>query len=242
MHIGILLVGHVADALIPDHGDYDSMFETFLKGHAFTFSSYPVVDMVFPDRPDAADGWLITGSRHGAYEEHPWIRPLEELIRAAYGARVPVVGICFGHQVVAQALGGRVEKFPGGWSVGRHVYEFDGHGRLALNAWHQDQVVSAPHGAKVIARSPCCGIAALAYGDRALTIQAHPEFHGRYLEDLIATRGRGTVPDSLLDEALERLDEPLDSTVLADRIANFFVISGESRCLEDDSGSFDPPM
>lgn len=225
MHIGILLAGHVADVLIPEHGDYDSMFESFLDGHGFTFTCYPVVDMVFPDGPDAADGWLITGSRHGAYEEHPWIQPLEEQIRTAFSARVPTVGICFGHQIVAQALGGRVEKFQGGWAVGRQVYEFDGHGPLALNAWHQDQVVAVPDGAEVIARNPFCETAALAYGDRVLTIQAHPEFEGPYLEDLIAVRGRGTVPDELLDRALSRLDEPLNSAVLASMIAEFFTCS-----------------
>jgi len=227
MHIGVLLAGHVAGTLIPPHGDYDAMFESFLGGRGFTFSSYPVVDMVFPEGPHAADGWLITGSRHGVYDGHPWIAPLERLVRAAFVAGVPVVGICFGHQLVARARGARVEKFPGGWAVGRQVYEFDGNVRLALNAWHQDQVVSVPDGAKVIARNPFCRIAALAYGDRALTIQAHPEFHDPYLKDLITVRGRGTVPDMLLDDALDRLGQPIDSAALADRIAEFLVKSRE---------------
>ena len=226
MRIGILLAGHVADALTPDYGDYDSMFESFLGGYGFTFSCYPVVDMVFPERPEEADGWLITGSRHGAYEDHPWIQPLEELIRATLSARLPTVGICFGHQIVAQALGGKVEKFPGGWAVGRQMYDFDNAGHLALNAWHQDQVVSVPDGAEVIARNPFCRIAALVYGDRAFTVQAHPEFRSDFLKDLIAVRGRGTVPDGLLDEALGRLDRPVDSRVLADRIRDFFIMSG----------------
>ncbi len=228
MHIGILLAGHVADALVSDHGDYDSMFESFLGGHGFTFTSYPVVDMVFPDGPKAAEGWLVTGSRHGAYERHPWIRPLEELVREAFSARVPMVGICFGHQIIAQALGGRVEKFQGGWAVGHHVYEFDDGGPLALNAWHQDQVVSVPPGAAVTARSPFCRIAALDYGDRGLTIQAHPEFDRLFLKELISARGRGTVPDALLDDALDRLDKPVDSSVVAGRIAEFFMKSGSS--------------
>ena len=222
MHIGVLLAGHVADALVSEHGDYDLMFERFLDGQGFIFSHYPVVDMVFPESTGAADGWLITGSRHGAYEDHPWIQPLEDLVRAVHGERVPMVGICFGHQIMAQALGGRVEKFAGGWSVGRQVYEFDSEGPLALNAWHQDQVVSVPQGAEVIARNPFCMNAALAYGDRALTIQAHPEFDRPYLEGLIAVRGRGTVPDDLLDSATDQLDLPLDSAVLANRIAGFF--------------------
>ncbi|MCY3995044.1 MAG: type 1 glutamine amidotransferase [Rhodobacter sp.] len=227
MHIGVLLTGHVAGSLIPTYGDYDAMFESFLGGRGFTFSSYPVVDMVFPEGPSAADGWLITGSRHGVYEGHPWIAPLERLVRAAFIAGVPVVGICFGHQLVARSCGARVEKFRGGWAVGRQIYEFDGNVRLALNAWHQDQVVSVPDGAEVIARNPFCRIAALAYGDRALTIQAHPEFHEPYLKDLIAVRGRGTVPDRLLDDALDGLGQPVDSPALADRMAAFLIKSGQ---------------
>ena len=68
---------------------------------------------MFPEGIHDADGWLITGSRHGAYEDHPWIPPLEEFIRDAYAAQVPLVGICFGHQIIAQAMGGKVEKYQG---------------------------------------------------------------------------------------------------------------------------------
>ena len=229
MHIGILLAGHVAEALTPDYGDYDAMFESLLDGYGFTFTCYPVVDMEFPARPEAADGWLITGSRHGVYEDHTWLQPLEDLIRATFDARVPMAGICFGHQIIAQALGGKVEKFSGGWAVGRQVYDFDDHGPLSLNAWHQDQVVSIPGGAKVIARNPFCRIAALTYGDRVFTVQAHPEFRCDFLKDLITVRGRGIVPDNLLDEATGKLGEPLDSPVLANRIGEFFITAGNSH-------------
>lgn len=93
---------------------------------------------ISPPRSHDADGWLITGSRHGAYEDHAFIPPLEGFIRDAYGAAVPMVSICFGHQIIAQALGGKVEKFNGGWSVGAQDYDF-GDEKLTLNAWHQDQ-------------------------------------------------------------------------------------------------------
>jgi GMP synthase-like glutamine amidotransferase len=80
--------------------------------------------MDFPKDIHDCDGWLITGSRFGAYEDHPFIPPLEDFIRAAYAAHVPVVGICFGHQIIAQAMGGKVEKYAGGWSVGPTEYNF----------------------------------------------------------------------------------------------------------------------
>ncbi|MEL7117636.1 MAG: type 1 glutamine amidotransferase, partial [Pseudomonadota bacterium] len=168
MHIGILQTGHVADALIPAHGDYDQIFMTFLAGRGLTFSAYPVVDGVFPDGITAADGWLVTGSKHGAYEDHAWIPPLEAFIREAHAAHVPMVGICFGHQIIAQALGGRVEKYSGGWAVGPVDYDVEGFGALSLNAWHQDQVTELPDDARPIGTNDFCRYPALAYGDHIL--------------------------------------------------------------------------
>jgi GMP synthase-like glutamine amidotransferase len=221
MLIGILQTGHAPDALRPRHGNYPDLFARLLAGRGFTFRTWAVVDGAFPKGPRDAEGWLITGSRHGAYEDHPWIAPLERLIRDIHAARVPLVGICFGHQIVAQALGGKVAKHPGGWAVGRQEYDFGGE-RVALNAWHQDQVVERPEGARVAASSPFCENAALLYGDRIYTVQAHPEFNRGFVADMIPKRGRGVVPDALLDAAEARLAEPTDDALLADRIARFF--------------------
>ena len=221
MRIGILQTGHAPDALVARSGDYPSMFETLLAGQGLTFARYAVVDMQFPESVHACDGWLLTGSRHGAYEDHPFIPPLEAFIRDSYAAGVPMVGICFGHQIIAQALGGRVEKFKGGWSVGPQTYDFGGH-PLTLNAWHQDQVVEAPQDATVCASNDFCANAALVYGDRAFTVQAHPEFDADFVAALAETRGRGVVPDPLLDQVAARRGMALDRQVLADRIGAFF--------------------
>ena len=99
--------------------------------------------MQFPADARDADGWLISGSRHGAYEDLPFIAPLETFIREVFSAKIPLIGICFGHQIIAQALGGTVEKFAGGWSVGATEYQLDGE-QVMLNAWHHDQVTSLP--------------------------------------------------------------------------------------------------
>lgn len=221
MKIGILVTGHIAEALQPVHGEYDAMFSRFLAGHGFTFEAWFVVDGEFPPGSDAADGWLITGSRHGVYEDHAWIDPLEGLILDIIESARPLVGICFGHQIIAQALGGQVEKFAGGWSVGRTTYDTP-EGPLVLNAWHQDQVTRLPEGAKVLARSDFCAYAALAYGDTVLTYQPHPEFDTRYTGDLIDARGRGVVPDPLLDAAQQGLAHGTDGGRVASRIARFF--------------------
>jgi GMP synthase-like glutamine amidotransferase len=219
MLIGILQTGHAPDDLSGEAGDYPSMFMRLLGGRGFDFRTWSVVDMEFPAAVTAADAWLLTGSRHGAYEDLPFIAPLEAFIRDAWARGVPLVGICFGHQIIAQALGGRVEKFAGGWSVGPTDYRF-GDRTLVLNAWHQDQVVALPPGAEVVATAPGCAVAALAYGDRAFTVQAHPEFDDAFLDGLMRLRGRAVPPDRLA-AARARLGTPLDGAAIADRIAAF---------------------
>lgn len=220
MKIGILQTGLAPEAL-QEQGDYPDMFARLLAGKGFGFQTFRVVDGAFPPDVHACDGWLITGSRHGVYEDHPWIPPLEDFIRKAYAERVPVVGICFGHQIVAQAMGGKVERYAGGWSVGATDYDFGGE-NLRLNAWHRDQVTVAPASAKVIASNDFCANAALLYDDRALTVQAHPEFRPEFVDGLMKTRGRGVVPDDVMAKASDRLALPLDTQTMADRIAAFF--------------------
>ena len=221
MRIGILQTGHTPEALVAQSGTYPDMFRRLLAGQGFDFRDYAVVDMEFPASPQDCDGWIITGSRHGVYEDHPFIPPLEDFIRRAQADGVPMVGICFGHQIIAQALGGKVEKFAGGWAVGPQDYDFDGT-TLRLNAWHQDQVTTPPPGARTLASNAFCAHAALAYGDTMFTVQAHPEYGPDFIEGLMETRGRGVVPDPLMDAARARLDQPLDNQTLAARIAAFF--------------------
>jgi GMP synthase-like glutamine amidotransferase len=221
MRIGILQTGQAPDALKPEAGDYPDMFERLLDGHGFTFSRWHVEAMQFPAGVHAADGWLITGSRHGAYEDHPFIPPLEDFIRQAYAAGVPVVGVCFGHQIIAQAMGGRVERHAAGWAVGPTDYDFGGE-RMTLNAWHRDQVTAVPGGAQVVAGNDFCANAALLYDDRMFSVQAHPEFRPDFVEGLMRTRGPGLVPDPLMAAARARAGETLDAPGMAGRIAAFF--------------------
>lgn len=221
MKIGILETGEPPEALRAQ-GNYPSMFMRLLDGHGFEFESYAVLHMQFPASVHACDGWLITGSRHGVYEDHPFIAPLEAFIRSAMAAGVPVVGICFGHQIMAQAMGGHVAKFPGGWVAGPTAYEFD-EGLLTLNAWHQDQVLTPPPGAQTLASNAGCAHAALAYGQTGFSVQAHPEYDDTFIAGLIEHRGRGVLPADLLASAADALGHGhRDSAALGARIARFF--------------------
>lgn len=220
MKIGILQTGHTPDAMLPDAPDYDQLFVKLLDGHDFEFLTFPVVEEVFPDGPEVCDGWLITGSRYGTYEDHPWIPPLEQLIRDIYASDRPLVGVCFGHQIIAQALGGKSGKFEGGWAVGRQEYQW-GLDTIALNAWHRDQVSHPPEEAEVVASNAFCENAALLYGRRAFTVQPHPEFNSAFVQGLLETRAKGLVPDDLQERARKSLTMPVDRKRVADMMALF---------------------
>lgn len=226
MKIGILQTGQSPDILRSDLGDYPAMFERLLSGGDFTFQTWHVEAMDFPQSVQDADGWLITGSRHGVYEDHGFIAPLEQFIRDAFDAGLPVAGICFGHQMMAQALGGQVGKFPGGWAVGAQDYDFEGES-LTLNAWHQDQVLTPPDTARTVASNAFCPFAALSYGDQGYSVQAHPEFSDAFIQGLIDTRGRGVVPEPLLQKASAAQGGPRDSHIIADRIVALFQRHGK---------------
>jgi GMP synthase-like glutamine amidotransferase len=172
----------------------------------------------------AHNAYLITGSPAGVYDPLPWIEPLEQFIRAANGAKM--IGVCFGHQVMAQALGGEVIKSPKGWGAGLHRYTvirdepwIDTGGTIAIPASHQDQVVVQPPNTEVVAASDFTPFAALAWTDRpAISFQFHPEFTPEFAKALIDKR-YDNIPNS--DAAIASLDAPNDNEVVAGWIRNF---------------------
>jgi len=230
--VGILQCGEKPEGLGPEFGDYDTLFHALLGTEAFRYRTWRALDGQLPDGPDAADAWLLTGSRYGAYEALDWIAPLEDFVREVHAQGVPMLGICFGHQLIAQALGGRVEKYAEGWSIGRVEYRFDTAGTelpafealpdhaVPLMAWHQDQVVEVPPGAQVIAASDVCRNAALLYGQTTFTVQPHPEFGPLFVQGLLDTRGKA-VPAPLRDRAAATLDQPLAREAVAETMRRF---------------------
>jgi len=220
MKIGILQAGETPDEMRGKHGDYNDVFKRMLVDRGFEFSTYRVFDGALPSGVNDRDGWLITGSKFGVYEPHDWIPPFEDFLRRSYAASVPIIGVCFGHQILAQALGGTVEKFSGGWSVGAVDYKTSEE-KTTVMAWHQDQITRLPEGATVIGQSDFCQYAMLAYGDRALSIQPHPEFTTEFMRDLINAK-RDILPPEVAKSAIASIGARLTSPTIADQFEAFF--------------------
>jgi len=222
MRIGILQTGHAPDELQPDHGDYDLFFRRLLGENRFEYQTFAVVDDVFPSGPDVVDGWLITGSKFSVNDQDEWIGKLEDFVREIHASGMPLVGICFGHQMIAKALGGVVDRSPDGWTAGPTEYARDDLGRSqTMLAWHQDQVLQKPEGAKVLATSQFCPFAILRYGDTVLSYQAHPEFSADFVKGLVTYRG-GSLPDMVRDNVANASDDVVNRQQYADEITAFF--------------------
>jgi GMP synthase-like glutamine amidotransferase len=223
MKLAILETGRPPGALAEEFGDYPSMFEQLL-GDGFAVETFDVQAGQLPD--SGHDAILITGSPAGVYDDFPWIGPLMQFIRSAADRKM--VGVCFGHQVMAQALGGRVVKSEKGWGAGLHRYDIvrrepwmdgDAGAELAIPASHQDQVIVQPPHTEIVAASDFTPYAGLAWTDRpAISFQFHPEFSPAYAKALIEAR-YDAVPDP--DAAMASLDAPNDNQRVAGWIKRF---------------------
>jgi GMP synthase-like glutamine amidotransferase len=183
MKLGILKTGRPPKPAIERFGTYPDMFMNLLGRDAYDWRTYAVDEGELPENPEDCDAYILTGSSAGVYDPEPWIAPAMDFLRQAKG-KAALVGVCFGHQLMAQAFGGRVIKSPKGWGVG-------------------DQVVEKPPGAEVFAASEFTPFAGLAWPDeKAISMQPHPEFDPAYAKSLIEHRRGGTYPDEQADAAI----------------------------------------
>ncbi len=224
MKIGILETGRPPVELEPIHGRYEAMFGRLL-GDRFETRNYDVTGGEYPADPADHAAYIVTGSPAGVYEDHSWIPKLKAFLQSASG-KAKLVGVCFGHQIMAEAFGGRVRKSDDGWGVGLHRYEvreqadwMDPVQSFAIPASHQDQVVEQPPATRVVAASPFTRFAVLEYKNHpAISFQCHPEFEPAYAEALIEYR-RGRLADA--DAAITSLSHPNDSAMVGRWIGRF---------------------
>ena len=229
MRIGLLECDHVDDRYRHLSGDYSDMFTAmFAASPDVELVRYDVVNGELPVSPAECDGWLATGSRKSAYDDDEWIHRTSGFIRAAAATDAPFVGICFGHQLLAHALEGTVERAPAGWGAGILAVEVTQkqpwmepfHSEARLHFMHQDQVTRLPAGGETVWSAAHCPVAAFTVGDTMLGIQAHPEFTVAYAEALLTDRTERIGGDKA-GAALESLTTPTNEAVVTQWIVNF---------------------
>jgi GMP synthase-like glutamine amidotransferase len=230
--IGLLQCDHVRPELRHINGDYQNMFPALFNrvDSDVVFKCYDVIEGILPASPAECDGYITTGSSFSVYDDEAWIHNLSAFVRKLYEAKVPYVGICFGHQMLGFALGGVVHKAPIGWCVGRH--EFKVHDpqdwmtpyqeSFSLLMMCQDQVISLPTDSRRLASTADCQNAMILTGQTMLGIQAHPEFTNEYDAALMELRVDRIGHDKV-KAGIASLTEPTHETVAARWILNFFI-------------------
>ncbi|MGL5523341.1 MAG: glutamine amidotransferase-related protein [Aeromonas veronii] len=234
MRLGILDCDRLDPDLVDRFGPVYS--EMFIRGFQslapeLEFRVWSAIDGELPEDLHECDAWLITGSRHDAYSDIPWIQALRGWIRRAHDADVKLAGICFGHQVIAQALGGEVVKSTKGWGLGVSVHPMladepwmaPSRDQIRILASHQDQVALLPPGATRLAGNDFCPNFMFLQGNNIVAIQGHPEFSVEYNRALIERR-RGLLPDERYQSSLSSLEGEVDSTTMMQWLLQFLGI------------------
>lgn len=233
INLGILVAGHIDLPHVRKYKGYADMFEQLFSrvNGPFKYHIYNIVDGEFPEFVHDCDAWLITGSASGVYDDTHWMQWLKGFIQRSDNVHKPMVGICFGHQIIAEALGGKVVKSSKGWGLGPQTYFLNNsqdHTKKAftINAIHQDQVIDIPPQARHLAHSEFCLYAALGYGNHILTFQGHPEFTCEYERDLLLFHKGKAIDTDSADIALQNISSKIDQEWVAQELVNCLLGKG----------------
>jgi len=230
MIIGILETDVLDKNIREIHGSYPDMFKTLLQSadKNILFQTYQVINLEYPQTIDDCDAYLITGSKFCAYDNELWINRLKEYVVELVGHQKKLIGICFGHQIIAQALDGQVERSEKGWGVGlysSHVQNSKSwmqpvRDDFSLLVSHQDQVVKLPAQAELLASNDFCPNSGFTISNHVLTFQGHPEFNSEYLKYIMNKR-RNVIGDEKYISAMCSLKNLVDSNVIAKWIVKY---------------------
>lgn len=198
LRICILETDNIHPDLVDQFQGYGRMFQRLFARQpiAAEFEVFNVVAGQYPDDQQHYDAYLITGSKADSFGSDPWIATLRVFLLKRYQLGDKLMGVCFGHQLLALLLGGKTERATQGWGVGVHHYEISKQPewmkpsteRLAMLIIHQDQVTVAPANATILAGSEFCSIGAYCIGDQVLCFQGHPEFDHDYVRSVLEIR------------------------------------------------------
>lgn len=224
--IGLLICDHILPKYRHIAADYSEMFAAVYPN--FEFEMYSVCEGIFPESVEDCDIYVCTGSHSSVYEGKDWIMRLKEFVKEIYSHQKKYVGHCFGHQMLAEALGGKVEKASVGWCVGVHTFEV-----LEQEKWMspfkkyfntlmlcQDQVQVLPPNSTLLAKSADCPVAMFQVGKNMLGVQGHPEFPKEFERVIIEDRYE-RIGAQKAETAIKSLEVNIDSDLFVGWMQKF---------------------
>jgi GMP synthase-like glutamine amidotransferase len=230
MKVCILENDDLDPEIAPTYDGYAAMFVRLFRdaGAQWEFDVFHTPSGQYPASFDAYTAVVLTGSKADSFSDAPWIVELRRQVTELLAQKKKLLGICFGHQLIALCLGAKVGRAPQGWGVGRMAYDWhaaDGplalaSDRLALLVSHQDQVLELPKNASLLASNAHCPVAAYALGEEVFCVQGHPEFVEDYSAFLI-NRRRQNLGENLYTTGIESLQQGHDGLDVARMMVAF---------------------
>lgn len=231
------MIGLINAYYFNEHEEYQKRYSSLYQNFAQSvyknkkIKMYHVAFGEWPSSPEECQTWIISGSSKGSYESEDWILQLSEFIQNCEAKKAKLIGICFGHQLIAHSLGGKTEKHPHGWGVG--VKEFN---IIQTKSWmtpskkscsllfsHQDQVVQLPPQAEHLAQSDFCKYQMFSIKEHIFTMQGHPEFSQQFAQERMESRKK-ILGEETYKSGMKSVNQKTDSDIIGNWMRNF---SGE---------------